>query len=264
MSDKHQEFYKYHGTGNDFIIINNQQNIFVPGQQIIKKLCDRHFGIGSDGLILISASDRADFRMEYYNADGLESSFCGNGGRCAAAFAFSHGLAESLMLIDAVDGLHPAEVLSDNSPVYQVKLNMNQVRNWDKFGDDLIINTGSPHYVKRITNLDSFDVITEGKKIRHDQSITNDGINVNFFEMVNGIPNIRTFERGVEDETLSCGTGVTASAIAASLWFGGSNFHIQTIGGMLTVSFDRHGDSIENIALEGPAEFVFKGQILIP
>jgi diaminopimelate epimerase len=263
MSDKHQEFYKYQGAGNDFIILHIQHNNYIPGQSIIEKLCDRHFGIGSDGLILISASDRADFRMDYFNADGLESSFCGNGGRCAAAFAFSHGLADRLMLIEAIDGLHQAEVISDNSPLYQIKLNMSHVHSFVNCGDDFIINTGSPHYVKQVKNLGLFDVNTEGKKIRHDQSISSDGINVNFFEMISGIPSIRTFERGVEGETLSCGTGVTASAIAASLWYGGNSFNIQSPGGMLTVNFDRNGDSFENITLEGPAEFVFRGQILI-
>jgi diaminopimelate epimerase len=254
-------FNKYQGTGNDFIIIDNRDNNFNPGDSpLINKLCDRKFGIGADGLILIKKTPEYDFEMVYFNSDGFEGSMCGNGGRCAADFAIKSGIASKKLIFKAIDGIHEA-VAEDGL----IRLKMNNVDNIRLVNGNYFINTGSPHYVKFTVELENFDVYNEGKKIRQSEEFLPGGTNVNFVESeINGIY-VRTFERGVEDETLSCGTGVTASAIASVLsgHFVRGPVNVRTKGGNLRVEFDADGEKITNIWLCGPATFVFEGKINI-
>jgi diaminopimelate epimerase len=254
-------FNKYQGTGNDFIIIDNRDNNFNPGDSLlINKLCDRKFGIGADGLILIKKTPEFDFEMVYFNSDGFEGSMCGNGGRCAADFAIKSGIASKKLIFKAIDGIHEA-VAEDGL----IRLKMNNIDNISLVNGNYFINTGSPHYVKFTEELENFDVYNEGKKIRQSEEFLPGGTNVNFVESeINGIY-VRTFERGVEDETLSCGTGVTASAIASVLsgHFVRGPVNVRTKGGNLRVEFDADGEKITNIWLCGPATFVFEGKINI-
>ena len=258
--DRHYiKFSKYHGAGNDFIMINAISENILLSEEIINKMCDRRTGIGADGLITILPSDNHDFKMKYYNCDGKESTFCGNGGRCAAAFAHQQNIVKDRIRYEAIDSIHEAFVkeISDNE--YHVELTMRDILSYKLDSDSLLIDTGSPHYVKKVDELKQFDVITEGARIRYDQTISTDGVNVDFLMNDNGKIHIRTYERGVEDETLACGTGVTASAIATSLWYGGNNIDIYTQIAKLNVLFDRENDIFKNIVLSGPAVHVFDG-----
>ena len=252
-------FYKYQGTGNDFIIIDNRNNSLSLTTAQVKKMCDRRFGIGADGLMLLDAAPGYDFKMVYYNADGKESTMCGNGGRCLVKFAHHSGIKKSKYLFIAVDGVHEATV-EDNGWVY---LKMKNVKGIEKHFADAILDTGSPHYVKNIDNLATYDVVRYGKEIRNSESFKKNGINVNFVEQQDRSIFVRTFERGVEDETLSCGTGVTAAALVYAHNDNGFNrVEIKTLGGNLAVEFDkRSDDTFENVWLCGPADFVFKGDI---
>lgn len=255
------KFDKYHGAGNDFILINClKDSVFLSAEQI-RFLCHRRLGIGADGLIMLLPEDGNDFRMKYFNADGIEGSMCGNGGRTVAAYAFKNQIAESKIRFQAFDGEHEAEILSSEGVDFEVLLTMKDVeaRNFDD--QHLIIDTGSPHYVTKVDNLSDFDVFQEGRKIRYDKSISLNGLNVNFLERKGDEIFLRTYERGVEDETLSCGTGVTAAAIASSLWFGQNEYWIQTPGGRLFVRFSRNADKFSNIVLQGPVKFVFQGSV---
>lgn len=254
-------FNKYQGTGNDFIIIDNRNNLFNPSDtKLVNKLCDRRFGIGADGLMLISNHPERDFEMKYYNSDGKEGTMCGNGGRCAAQFAFNSGIAGNKQKFFATDGIHEAEI--ENS---MVKLHMNDVSETKVVNGNYFINTGSPHYVLFVKKVKKLNVHEQGKKLRWAKEFAPDGTNVNFVEVIDEGIFVRTFERGVEDETLSCGTGVTASAIAAILsgHFNTKTINIKTIGGELNVSFDFQKNKFINIWLSGPATFVFKGDIEI-
>ena len=254
-------FNKYQGAGNDFIIIDNRNSIFNPDNPaLIKKLCDRRFGIGADGLILINNKTGFDFEMVYFNADGYIGSMCGNGGRCTADFALKSGIAEKKLRFIAADGIHYAEPEGE-----LIRLKMNDVNEIRSVAGNYFIITGSPHYVIFMKELDNFDVFNEGRKIRQSKDFQPGGTNVNFVESdTNGIF-VRTFERGVEDETLSCGTGVTASAIASVLsgHFVSSPVNVRTRGGNLKVEFDVNGTQISDIWLCGPATFVFEGKIRI-
>ncbi len=259
-------FYKYQGTGNDFIIIDNRiidnriHTIKLTAEQI-KKLCDRRYGIGGDGLMLLNNKAGYDFAMEYYNADGLESSMCGNGGRCLVKFAYHQGMRKSTYTFMAVDGEHEATI-DDNG---WVNLKMRDVHEIDKFYTDSVLNTGSPHYVRPVTDLRRLDVYKEGKAIRNSNGYKKEGINVNFVEETSDNLFVRTYERGVENETLSCGTGVTAAALVhAHNDVGFNRIDITTLGGKMAVEFDKTGEErFENIWLCGPAEFVFEGTITI-
>lgn len=254
-------FHKYHGAGNDFILINCMKNNIILSQEQISFLCNRHLGIGADGLIRVLSSESHDFKMVYYNADGNEGSMCGNGGRTVAAFVYNEGLAGEKMKFIAYDGEHEAIILKYEDNSFEVKLSMKDAR-IDKFNESfLLVNTGSPHYVCRVDNLADFDVVQNGRKIRYDSKLSADGINVNFMEIIDNQIYLRTYERGVEDETLSCGTGVTASAIAASLWNGGTDFKIITRGGNLQVNFKRAGNNFSEIELTGPVKSVYSGKI---
>jgi diaminopimelate epimerase len=254
-------FNKYQGAGNDFVIIDNRSGIFNPeNHKLIRTLCDRRFGIGADGLILIGSIDNFDFEMKYFNSDGFEGSMCGNGGRCSSAFAIANGIAGNNLVFRAVDGIHKA--------VYEngiINLGMNNVKGAQIIGNNYFLNTGSPHYVVFRDNIDSVDVNAEGRKIRWSDEFKPGGTNVNFVEIIDNGIKVRTFERGVEEETLSCGTGVTASAIASVLsgHFDSGPVSVNTRGGNLSVSFTVTGEEITDTVLSGPATFVFKGEVEI-
>lgn len=254
-------FTKYHGTGNDFILIDKRQTNIDLSQEEIALMCHRRFGIGADGLIFIKPYASLDFEMVYFNSDGNEGSMCGNGGRCITAFAHQLGIIKNTATFLATDGIHHAEVLSKNGNEYNVKVQLTDVNSISIKNNAYIINTGSPHYIEFIKDIGSINVFEQGRKIRNDKHISQDGINVNFVEINTEQIIVRTYERGVEDITLSCGTGVTASAIALAekqgLNLGPVN--IFTLGGQLKVFFEKEENTYKKIMLEGEAKRVFSG-----
>ncbi len=254
-------FYKYHGTGNDFVIIDNRDNRYdalTPKQ--VKFLCDRRFGIGADGLMLLKHRDGYDFEMIYYNADGNPSSMCGNGGRCLVKFANQVGIHKYTYKFLAIDGDHEAEI--DNNNI--IRLKMKDVNTVDEHPTYIVLNTGSPHYVKFTNDVQQTDVVNAGRTIRNSPPFAAEGINVNFVEST-GQDSIfvRTYERGVEDETMSCGTGVTAAALMSAHNDRGFNrVEVKTPGGHLSVEYNKVSDNkFTDIWLCGPATFVFKGEL---
>lgn len=255
-------FYKYQGTGNDFIIIDNRDMRFNrQDNALVAKLCDRRFGIGADGLMLLHNKPGYDFEMVYYNSDGNESSMCGNGGRCIVAFAHTLGLLSDKARFTAIDGEHEAVLKKD-----YVSLKMADVNAIEKNTDFYFLSTGSPHYVKFVKDVEHYNVFDEGKKVRYSERFKEKGTNVNFIEKQNNTLFVRTYERGVEGETYSCGTGVTAAALIAAVTntsTSAENCTIKTLGGNLNVRFKRRGDAFDNIWLEGSATFVFRGEIEI-
>lgn len=257
------KFYKYQGTGNDFVMIDNRE-LFFPKTNfsLIAHLCDRRFGIGADGLILLENDKMSDFKMLYYNADGNESSMCGNGGRCIVAFAKKLGIVNNQTTFNAIDGLHFATIDVLNHVALQM-IDVNQI----KINNDYtFLNTGSPHHVQLVENLNDFDVFNEGKKIRYSKLYADGGTNVNFVSQIDDTSfRLRTYERGVEDETLSCGTGATAVAIAMHTSGKAKNDNVKLIveGGQLEVSFNcEENNNYKNVFLKGPATFVFEGEFL--
>jgi len=287
-------FSKYEGTGNDFILIDDRSKIFpADDERLVNHLCDRRFGIGADGLILLQKAPpppeggilpthNAFFRMVYFNSDGKEGSMCGNGGRCFTAFANALGLTGKELNFMASDGLHYASITDEKNKI--VKLKMRDVPAMEAFNDHIYLNTGSPHYVIFVKDVMVTDVVNEGRKIRYNDRFKKEGTNVNFVQpFENGIM-IRSYERGVEDETLSCGTGATASAIAAFVkgiipssasalrqaQGTGSEpvelhavCRVKVMGGEVNVYFEKNGNGFKDIWLEGPATFVYKGEIEI-
>ncbi len=265
-------FYKYHGTGNDFVLIDNRQNSLSKEfftTSVIKQLCCRRFGIGADGLMLLNNSSEYDFRMVYYNSDGRESTMCGNGGRCIVAFAKQTGAvaadARQTRFI-AIDGVHQAFYKSHKANKMIIKLQMTNVDGLSESDTYYFLDTGSPHYVAFMTEVDNIDIEKEAPEIRHDSRFGEGGTNVNFVQILDDNSlYVRTFERGVEAETYSCGTG----SVAAALCFARknnlkkqNNIAIQTKGGNLTVYFDEEkNNSFRDIWLEGPAQLVFRGEI---
>lgn len=254
-------FYKYQGTGNDFILFDDRSGTFDTNNvKLIAHLCDRHFGIGADGLMLLRNKQGYDFEMVYFNADGHPSSMCGNGGRCISRFAHNIGaVTRPEVRFLAVDGPHSALLGNDT-----IKLKMNDVESVESGDGFYFLNTGSPHYVKFLTGVAELDVYSEGKTIRYSERFKKEGTNVNFAEAEKGGIFVRTYERGVEDETLSCGTGVTAAALAAALEGVATEDGkclVRTRGGNLAVHFRREGDRFTDIWLEGPVSFVFKGEV---
>lgn len=254
------QFYKYQGTGNDFILIDNRNLKFnAADYKLVAALCNRRFGIGADGLMLLQNKIGYDFEMVYYNADGNTGSMCGNGGRCIVEFARTLGLVNQKTLFYATDGDHEAVI----QPGF-ISLKMKDVTNIELNSEFCFLNTGSPHYVTFVNNLKNYNVLENGKKIRYNNRFKAEGTNVNFIEKIDNQLFVRTYERGVEDETYSCGTGVTAAALVAAVNNNATanNYcNIKTLGGNLKVKFNKQdGNSFTNVWLEGPAEFVFKGE----
>jgi diaminopimelate epimerase len=255
------EFYKYQGTGNDFVMIDNRSGFFPKENvQLLALLCDRRFGIGADGLILLENDEATDFRMVYYNSDGNLSSMCGNGGRCLVAFAKELNVIKNQCTFIATDGLHHASVANDGI----VSLQMIDVTNIKKENDYTFMDTGSPHHVQMVDDLEHYNVKENGATLRYGSLYGKVGSNINFVKKINEDTfSLRTYERGVEDETLACGTGATAVAIAmnATGQTNASSIKLNVKGGKLSVSFDKMGDVFTNVFLIGPAKFVFKGVI---
>ncbi|HMX39466.1 MAG TPA: diaminopimelate epimerase [Saprospiraceae bacterium] len=262
-------FYKYQGAGNDFVMLDQRQHRYLSRQDTarIAELCDRRFGIGGDGLILLQLHPDYDFEMIYFNADGRESTLCGNGGRCIAAFAKHLSLVQDECRFLAIDGPHEAR-LSTRSPLLEwVELHMSDLPSSLRENEDFVLDTGSPHYVRFVPTVDGLDMVAEGRAVRYAERFRQAGINVNLVsaEPSDGL-RIRTYERGVEDETLACGTGVTAAALAAHLYrglpAGRAEVPVWARGGDLAVRYTAHPDgSFTDIWLCGPAARVFEGEI---
>jgi diaminopimelate epimerase len=256
-------FFKYQGTGNDFVIMDNRDGSYsgLTTEQV-SFLCDRRFGIGADGLMLLNNREGYDFEMKYYNADGRESSMCGNGGRCLTKFASDMGMVLTTYRFVAVDGDHEASIHADGT----VALKMNDVDQVKYDGHNYVLNTGSPHFVSLTDRVMELDVFRKGREIRYSNEFKEQGINVNFVEQLEDPDKIivRTYERGVEDETYSCGTGVTAAALVCHHNDNGFNrVEVQTKGGWLSVEYEKIGDSYKDVWLNGPAVKVFEGLIEI-
>lgn len=258
------QFCKYHGAGNDFILIDNRE-ICLNHQQpsLVASLCHRHFGIGADGVMFVQDKAGFDFEMIYYNADGQPSSMCGNGGRCITAFAKSLGIIKEETNFLAVDGPHYARISEDGE---WVSLKIIDVSTVNRDGFAYVINTGSPHYILPVTGLREKDMFSEGRTIRYNENYKAEGININFVEDLGDRHFVRTYERGVEDETFACGTGATAVALAMAIeknLRGEISIPIEVLGGKLNIRFNYDGSTFTDIFLEGPAKFVFKGEIEI-
>jgi diaminopimelate epimerase len=254
-------FFKYQGTGNDFVMIDDRLVHWDLGNlDLITALCDRKFGIGADGLILIRDHADYDFEMIYFNADGSQS-FCGNGARCAVAFAAFLGMISENTLFLAIDGPHEARISRG-----EVFLKMAKVSPISESLGDAFVHTGSPHHVRWVEQLEDYPVLEQGQLLRHDPCYAPGGSNVNFVEKISDNEIfVRTFERGVENETLSCGTGVTAAALVCGALTHQQDIQIHTLGGRLRVTFEGNAmDGFDNIWLIGPAQQVYAGQIQLP
>ena len=260
------EFYKYQGAGNDFVMVDNRKGELELGKnldsEIINRICDRNFGVGADGLILLESDTEADFKMVYFNSDGNESTMCGNGGRCIVAFAKFLSVFEGEVCdFRAIDGMHKAKLNGD-----WVELQMIDVTEIEQIGNDYFLDTGSPHYVSFRENVKDLDLVLEGQRIRNNDRFKSEGTNVNFVTTHQDILEVRTYERGVENETLACGTGVTAVALVAELKNKNTKSdasRLKAMGGELEVSYQKNTDgaSFTNVWLKGPAEKVFKGEL---
>lgn len=261
---KNIPFYKYEGTGNDFVLVDQRQEIYLTRQDtnLIEHICNRRFGIGADGLILLQNVEDYDFEMIYFNSDGRESTMCGNGGRCIAAFANYLGVAGDHCRFLAIDGPHEAKIIGN-----WVELKMSNVTDVEIGDGSFVLNTGSPHYVVFVEDLSDINIVESGQVIRYSDRFRKEGINVNFVEKTDGGIEVATYERGVEDETLSCGTGVTAAALSYHLAnpnLNASEVAISTKGGQLKVRFEKGKEKgFENIWLCGPANRVFEGVFFI-
>ncbi len=259
------KFYKYQGTGNDFVMIDNRIDTGITKKHtaLVKHLCDRKFGIGADGLILLNLTNGYDFQMVYFNSDGNESTMCGNGGRCLIKFAHDLRVISDKCSFWAIDGPHDGEILSDGV----ISLKMKDVNSLEHYTNNaVILNTGSPHIVNFVSDVVGTDIVTEAKRIRYNDRFAKEGINVNFVEALGDDEiYVRTYERGVEGETLSCGTGVVASSLALADKNQSclKSVNIKTPGGNLSVKFETVGNGFKNVYLIGPAERVFEGTIEI-
>lgn len=258
------EFFKYEGAGNDFILLDDRTGIFPSiHYDLVKRLCDRRFGIGADGLMLLRSCAGYDFNMVYYNSDGREGTMCGNGGRCIAAFAQKLGIVQKRARFMAIDGEHLATLTAE----HYVRLKMSDVRDIESGEDYYYLNTGSPHYVTFVKGLTDLDVCTKGREIRNNNRFRDQGTNVNFVEAIGDSLFVRTYERGVENETLACGTGVVAAVISAYLDRNSDKISwsvpVKVMGGQLQVSFQVQDGRFTDIWLEGPATFVYEGKITL-
>ncbi|MAE07157.1 MAG: diaminopimelate epimerase [Bacteroidetes bacterium] len=260
-------FHKFQGNGNDFVIFDNRSNTFALTTLQVQKICNRRFGIGADGLILVNQSPKYDFEMIYYNSDGNESSMCGNGGRCIAAYTSLIGIVGKEMTFEATDGIHNAIINGNevDGTKWDVSLQLTDVVEIEKNEGYYFLDTGSPHYVEFVEKVAEIDVTKEGRKTRESERFAPEGTNVNFVESNAKRIFVRTYERGVEEETLSCGTGVVASAIAVFIDSGKHSIPIHTTGGEFEVNFTytKKGDKdkFTDIWLRGPAKLVFEGEI---
>ena len=255
-------FSKYNGAGNDFILIDDRENLINDNKSLISYLCDRHFGIGADGLIILKESSNSDFEILHYTSDGNLGSLCGNGSRCAVLFAFNKDIISTNTVFHAFDGIHNAEILDNGLIKMEMKVNSNIVSN--SYGTWL--DTGSPHLVVEKNDTDELDVNNEGRLIRYSDFYKEEGVNVNFVEKISDNHfKIRTYERGVENETLACGTGSTASAICMNFLgkTNSSNITMQCKGGNLSVQFNSSEKDYKEISITGPAKLVFEGVIEI-
>ena len=255
------KFSKYQGAGNDFVMIDDRQQTFPISTKLINRLCDRHFGVGADGLIFLQNDKEFDFKMVYFNSDGNESTMCGNGGRCIIRFANDLDVASENMTFTAIDGLHHGIV--DNNVIRLQMIDVDEVEDHDHY---LFMNTGSPHHVEFVEKVDDVDVYNRGKEIRNGSPYFEKGSNVNFVEvMPDNNLRIRTYERGVENETLACGTGITAAAISAYVknLVDKKSIEIKALGGDLSVNFEENNHKFVNVWLNGPAVKVFEGEIEI-
>lgn len=254
------QFSKYQGAGNDFILVDNRtEAVDHHNPELLAQLCDRRFGIGGDGIMFLQNAKGYDFEMVYYNADGRPSSMCGNGGRCIVAFAKQLNVIEQETNFLAVDGPHYAKISEKGDWVSLKMINVLQVT---EDGDALVLNTGSPHYVKIQPDLEKLDVFGEGRAIRYNEKYAKEGININFVEDFGDHYFVRTYERGVEDETFACGTGVTAAAMAMAKikdQRGTITTPVKVLGGNLNIRFNFDGINFTEVYLEGPATFVFAG-----
>lgn len=251
------EFYKFDGAGNDFVVVDNRNGALHLGEEEIARICHRRFGVGADGLMTLDASSDCDFEMHYYNSDGRLGSMCGNGGRCIAMMAHLLGMPKKLHF-RGYDGMHEAEIITwdADTQIGIVKLGMRDVARKDvcRTLDGWSLDTGSPHYVQRVEDLDHFDVVGEGRRLRHLADHFPEGTNVDFIEdLPDGRLFVRTYERGVEDETWACGTGVTACAIVSG------NRRLVTRGGDFRVDFETTDTAFAHVTLTGPVSLNFKG-----
>ena len=253
------KFSKYHGAGNDFIMVYNHNNSYCFSQSDVKKICNRRYGVGADGLIIIEKTLDADFKMIYYNADGFVGSMCGNGARCAVSYAKELELIQNQCNFLAYDGMHKGLILENGL----VSIDMVDVSLFEVQNNRWKIDTGSPHLICFRKNISEIDVKHEGASIRNSPNYIKDGINVNFVQLKKNELFIRTYERGVEDETLSCGTGAIASAIAVyeSGLLNSDRIKVNVLGGHLEVLFSKVGSKYSNIQLIGPTKFVFCGEV---
>ena len=252
-------FHKYQGTGNDFILIDDRAESFPASDSLIQMLCDRRFGIGADGLILIQNHPEYDYRMVYYNADGSQS-LCGNGSRCGFAFAQALGMVQDAATFETTDGIH--QIKSSDGLIHFQLFDASMPKNLGE--DTWYLDTGSPHHIVLSDNVSQQDVVSEGRTIRYSEAYSSqNGTNVNFAQLLPDKVKIRTYERGVENETLSCGTGATAVGLLAGLLGRQSPVSIETEGGNLSISFEKAGEKFTNIWLAGPAEKVFEGSVSI-
>lgn len=261
-------FFKYQGAGNDFIILDHSFHDILSltnqPHELISALCHRRFGIGADGLMILEQAEDYDFKMKYYNADGYAGTMCGNGGRCLVAFAHHQNLIQNHCTFLAVDGPHKAHVLSADHFQSMVSLQMTDVRHIQTLDDGVFMDTGSPHFIKFADNLSGSDIEVTGSQLRHDARFGLGGTNVNFVNVINEQIHIRTYERGVESETLACGTGIVAAALAAhhqGFIQNTQDIPVKARGGELRVSFQTNGQTYHDIFLVGPAVKVFQGQV---
>lgn len=267
MKMKTIPFFKFHGAGNDFIMIDNRGGYYGLEDNEVAYLCDRHIGIGADGLIFLETDPEVSFSMRYYNADGKEATLCGNGSRCVVALANMLGEIGDNCVFRASDGLHDASVYSHELNSWVISIEMKDVKEMKVYEDGCFLDTGSPHFVVPVADLKAYPVVAEGCRLRHDARF-GQGTNVDFVEEDGDGLKVRTYERGVEDETLSCGTGVTAAALAWALRNDKGNRHYElpvlTRGGSFKVAFDKKTDGYVSISLVGPVVWSFSGTADVP
>lgn len=261
LPDMKLNFSKYHGAGNDFLLIDCRDSELKLSPSVIMTLCDRHFGIGADGVLLLSLALGFDFRMHYFNSDGSEATFCGNGARCLVAFAADKGIQKDNYYFVAADGEHTAHLISEYNGTRIITLGMQDAVIYSTSQDECYLNTGTYHVVKFVEDVNAVDVEKIGRSIRYDSIYEPHGTNVNFVTMKHDTLYIRTYEKGVENETLSCGTGATAAAITASILYGGNQFKVITKGGGLDVSFRIDNHTYFDVKLTGEAVKVFEGSV---